>query len=265
MKKHIFAFLLMLMCLTGVHASMTADVRVNSSDLTWDRVEGASYYDLYLDGAPLARLRSDATGYTLSHLDQMREYTVIMGARDRDGNTLHADKVTFQTGSFSGTYRFVNDSDDDNHGKLRMLEFRAELAEGPDGQYMAISYPVEGVYIPFFPFEPYDGPWDWVKFRSDLPLARVYKDICSRINRLDIMPTSFRIDGFDVTTDTVIMRITSKAYGIKVSTVTEFNFRSDESGTYAVFRNSGSDLIEKALFRGDDPDDPYAFRLEKVD
>ena len=251
--------------MAAASASITADVMVNNVNLSWDRVDGADYYDLYLDNAPLIRLSKGETEYTISHLDQLASCTVILGARDKAGNTLYADKVEFTTGTYSGTYRFVNETDDDNHGKLKVLEFRAELSEGPDGQYMAISYPVDGTYIDFFPFEPYDGPWNWIKFKSGLPLAKVYKDICSRINKLDIMPTAFQIQGFKVTTDTSELNIVSKAFGIKVPTVTEFLFRSDESGTYAIFRNSGSDLIEKALFRGDDPDDPFAFRLEKVE
>ena len=67
------------------------------------------------------------------------------------------------------------------------------------------------------------------------------------------------------TTDRVILNITSKAFGIKVGTITEFLFKSDESGTYLIFRNTGSDIAKKALFKNEASEDPFAFVLEKVE
>ena len=238
MKKYITLMMISFIVLMEASAAMNADVNVNSVHLSWDRLDGDVYYDLYLDGAPLVRLSKGETEYTVSHLDQLKDYTVILGVRDKAGNTLHAEKVSFTTGTYSGTYRFVNTTGDDNHGKLKTLEFRAQLMEGPDGQYMAISYPVDGTYIPFFPFEPYDGPWDWIKFKSDLPLAKVYKDICIRINKLDIMPSSFQIQGFTVTTDSSVLNIVSKAFGLKVPTNTEYLLRLDKRGNNADLRKS---------------------------
>ena len=118
--------------------------------------------------------------------------------------------------------------------------------------------------LQFFPFEPFNGPWNWIKFKSNLDIAKVYKDICRKINVLDITPSEFRPDNVSFTTDTVILDITSKAFGIKVSTKTELLFKSDETGTYLIFKTDGSDLAKKALYKNKSSSDPYAFRLEKV-
>ena len=263
MKKLLILIFIALMPI-GLFAALSHEVYTNNVKLSWDKVDGAVYYDIYVDTTPLVRLLNGELTYTVKSLDQNKSYTITMGARDANNNTLYAAKVSFTTGSYDGIYRFVNISNDDNDGKLSQLEFKAILTEDDRGQYMSISYPIDGKYLPFFPFTPFDGPWKWIKFKADKDISKVYKDICRKINTLDITPTEFRPDNVEISTDRVILKITSKAFGIKVATTTEFLFKSDETGTYLIFQTDGSDLAKKALYKNKNSSNPYAFRLEKI-
>ena len=263
MKKILFT-ILFLLCPAALFAALYHEVYTNNVTLSWDKVDNAVYYDIYIDKTPFVRLLNGELSYTIKNLNQNQEYTITFGARDENNNTLSASKVTFTTGNYSGTYRFINKGDD-NNGKFKDIEFVAKLIEDEGAQYMAISYNLDGEILPFFPFDPIEGPWPWIKFKDKIDVARVYKDICRKINILDVTPTAFQPVKVQKTTDRVILNITSKAFGIKVGTITEFLFKSDESGTYLIFRNSGSDIAKKALFKNEASEDPFAFVLEKVE
>lgn len=263
MKKILFLIFFAFISFS-LFAGLSYELYTNNVKLNWDKVDNAVYYDIYVGTKPLVRLTKGELTYTVKNLDQNSDYTITMGARDENNNTLYAAKVSFTTLDYSGIYRFENSSEDDNDGKLDSLEFKASLIEDERGQYMSISYPIDGKYLQFFPFEPFNGPWNWIKFKSNLDIAKVYKDICRKINVLDITPSEFKPDNVSLTTDSVILDITSKAFGIKVSTKTELLFKSDETGTYLIFKTDGSDLAKKALYNNKSSSDPYAFRLEKV-
>ena len=259
----LFIFCLAASPLRASSLSLEADVAVNSVTLTWQSVEGTSWYDIYNGDAFVVRLPEDENSYTLSHLDQNESYRFVLGARDSENQTLDAEAVSVKTGSYDGVYEWINPTDDDNHGRMDSVTYRAELAEDSRyGQYMRVSIIEDGQEHVIFPLQDFDSSWNWIDYDSSDPAAVAYRLNCEKFNVLGIKPGRFKIDKVTMTNDSISVDIRTSALGISVVTTTTYEFSSDDEGPLLRFTTTGSGLAKSALFRNPaDPDNPYTFTL----
>ena len=240
---------------------------VNDVNLEWNEVEGASFYDVYANDIFLARLDADTFSYTAVNLDQDSAYRIIVGARDEENNTLDAGAVEVETDSFSGVYKWVNRTDDDNKGRLREITYIARLRTSPKyGQYMEISIPYGDDELVIFPLQSLeDSTWPWIDYDDDGKTALAYRLNCERFNTSSLKPGRFRVSRISITPESASVEIQSSAFGFKVTTTSSYDFSMREDGVYLVYRTSGSGLVESALFRNPmNEDDPFTYELVRV-
>lgn len=263
----VFIMIIIPFSLYAGRLDLRAEVLVNDVNLEWNEVEGASFYDVYANDVFLARLDADTFSYTAVNLDQDSAYRIIVGARDEENNTLDAEAVEVETDSFSGVYKWVNRTDDDNKGRLREITYIARLMTSPKyGQYMEISIPYGGDELVIFPLQSLeDSTWPWIDYDDEGKTALAYRLNCERFNTSSLKPGRFRVSRISITPESASVEIQSSAFGFKVTTTSSYDFSMREDGVYLVYRTSGSGLVESALFRNPmNEDDPFTYELVRV-
>lgn len=263
----VFIMIIIPFSLYASRLDLMAEVLVNDVNLEWNEVEGASFYDVYANDIFLARLDADTFSYTAVNLDQDSAYRIIVGARDEENNTLDAEAVEVETDSFSGVYKWVNKTDDDNKGRLREITYIARLKTSPKyGQYMEISIPYGDDELVIFPLQSLeDSTWPWIDYDDDGNTALAYRLNCERFNTSSLKPGRFRVSRISITPETASVEIQSSAFGFKVTTTSNYDFSMREDGVYLVYKTSGSGLVESALFRNPmNEDDPFTYELVRV-
>lgn len=268
-RKAVLVFI-MIMISFSLYASqlnLKAQVLVNDVNLEWSEVEGASFYDVYANDIFLARLDADTFSYTAENLAQESGYRLIVGARDENNNTLDADALEIETDSFSGVYKWVNETDDDNKGRLKEITYIARLKTSPEyGQYMEISIPYGDDELVIFPLQSLDdSTWPWIDYDDGGETALAYRLNCEKFNTSSLKPGRFRVSRIFITPESASVEIQSSAFGFKVTTTTSYDFSMREDGVYLVYETSGSGLVESALFRNPmNEDDPFTYELVRV-
>ena len=268
MQKFLLTSILLLFIIVALPAqslmSLSSDVIADEVALEWEAVEGALFYDIYNEEAFITRLDASILSYTLS-LGQKEAYSLIIGARDLANNTLAAAKSSGVTGSYEGTYTWINNTDNDNHGKVKSLVMRAELATSQRyGEYMKIySVKEDGTEELFFPlFDLESSSWPWVEYDSNETTAEVYRDTAARFNTSTIKPSRFRLERISLEKNKVSLDIRTRAFGIEVITTTIFEFGHDEEGLFLKYSTTGSGVAKSAIFKNPEGgDDPYTFIL----
>lgn len=263
----VFIMIIIPFSLYASRLDLMAEVLVNDVNLEWNEVEGASFYDVYANDIFLARLDADTFSYTAVNLDQDSAYRIIVGARNEENNTLDAEAVEVETDSFSGVYKWVNKTDDDNKGRLREITYIARLKTSPKyGQYMEISIPYGDDELVIFPLQSLeDSIWPWIDYDDDGKTALAYRLNCERFNTSSLKPGRFRVSRISITPESASVEIQSSAFGFKVTTTSSYDFSMREDGVYLVYKTSGSGLVESALFRNPmNEDDPFTYELVRV-
>ena len=245
---------------------LKADVLVNQVRLSWDKVDDATWYDIYDGEAFITRLPSEQTSYTVEHLSQDAVHRIVLGARDGANATLDAEAVSVTTASYEGTYVWTNPTDDDNKGRMKELVYHARLVEDREyGQYMEISIDVDGRRLVIFPLQGFDEGWPWVDTDSGSDVATAYLANCAKMNSLNITPSRFRTGSVRISTDSAFSEVVSHAMGLDISTTTSFTFGADEEGAWLDLSVDGPGVVRMALFDNPlSPDAPHTFRLRRI-
>ncbi len=249
-------------------ASMTieASVDVNDVSLTWSKVDGSIYYDIYRGSDFIVRLDNTTTSYTIEDERQNAEFVYVIGARDGSNKTLAASKISVKTKSFEGVYQWVNPTDKDNGGKLKDITLRLELAEDPVyGQYMKIYAQTEIGERCFFPiFSLESTEWPWVEYDSDAEEAVTYRVTCEKFNSSPFTPSKFRQSRLEIHPDYVSVDVQSRALGFEVTTTSSFYFYTKDGEMFLDYSTSGSGLAKTAIFKNPVGDNPWVYTLSKI-
>lgn len=221
----------------------------NQFRVSWSPVEGAVYYDLYADGQPVARMDGTATSGSIGSNDaplfSNRQYTLICAARDANNKDLDAVAVYGTTGTWSGSYRWVNDTGDDNKGRCKFIHYVIE--DNPDGMIIKSELPELGLQV----VSPMPVSDKWTDY--DDPDAGVYRANAIIFNTTNFKPSKFRIDAIAQDAGGVTDVVKTKAAGMTFTTQSRYQFFIDDDGKRAIlFNTKGSGLASTGIFKNPD-------------
>lgn len=258
-----FVILCVFFPVLSLHA-LAADPVPNGFSLSWDKVDGAVYYDIYVDSVFVERLGFDTFSHVVDDLLADHAYQVAVAARDGGNRDLEAWFAEVRTGSWDGEYLWVNPTDEDNHGLVKELRMRVETDYDPVyGQYYRLSIVRDGVPYQFFPLYPLGGlAPQWTSYKDDSIQAEVYRKCSELINTSRMLkPSSWRVGRIELQKNGFVFTVVSRAFGIKVETVNTFSFRLENGVRKLDYRVGGDDLFMSIAFVNPEPGSDGVFTL----
>lgn len=269
MKKSLLIciFLLIASLLPASDLRLEAHAYPSSVSLSWNAVEGSSFYDLYDGQAFIVRLSSDNLAYTVTGLAQKSDHAYALAARNSENKDLAVAWASAKTTSWEGTYRWVNPTEDDNGGKMKEMELTVKLASDPEfGTYSEIWTPLDGKQMRVFPFGPLRSSGEWVEWKAEGDMAEAYRENCKRFNTSAFKPSRWRITKIYLQGDFSGVDIHTKAFGFEVETHTSYTFSINAEGKRQIeFRNEGTGIANSALFHNPGGDSEAPFLLTEIE
>lgn len=243
-----------LVILCSVSSALALDVQARPTGflVSWDRVDGAEWYDLYVDNGFVARLENDVFSYEIGNLMSNTGYDISFAARDGENNTLDAQFAKGTTTTWEGTYVWTNPTKKDNKGKIRRLVFNVRTVLDPTyGQHQEIYIlSDDGAEHRIFPLYGFDDTSaGWTDYDADTEPAATYRLNAERFNTSSIVPSSWRVSKIFLGLDHIEVTVDTKAFGITLDTEVIYDFAVDEDGVRnLVFRMDGPSLVRAFVF-----------------
>ena len=220
--------------------------------VAWEEVEGAEWYDIYVDNGFVARLENDVFSYEIGNLLSNKTYDISFAARDEGNNTLLAEFSTNTTTSWDGTYVWNNPTKNDNKGRVKKLVFKVKTVLDPAyGQHQEIFIlSDDGAEHRIFPLYDFnDERAGWTDYDDGTEQAAAYRLNAERFNTSSIVPSSWRVSKIFLGHDHIEVTVETKAFGITLDTMVIYDFIVDEAGCRnLVFRMDGSSLVRTFVF-----------------
>ncbi len=273
MTKRLITVCYLLLAAASMMSAAALNVRAEalptSINLSWDAVDGAVYYDIYNGQASVARLPADVSSFTLSKLFSDESYDLCVAARDAGNNDLDSEWVSVSTADWDGVYEWVNETDNDNHGKMKVFRLRLEtVRDEVYGQYLRM-YMVndDGSELRIFPLFDFgsDQAGKWVDYDDDSPTGIAYRENAERFNTSIFKPSKWRVDRIVIDYDSTSAYIQTSAFGIIVDTETTYNLYIEDGLRKMSFTTtSESSLAESVLFDNPNPGEGDAFILTEI-
>lgn len=261
-----FFSLLLLFPSFSAPLNLSAEVSYDKVSLSWEKVENAYYYNIYINGELKVTIRDGSVAYDFDKLPQNTRMNFQVKALDADRRVIFAEETQVTTGAYEGRYVWVNPNKKEK--KNKELVFETELAGlWEDGTpYMNIYSVIDGERYKLFPMLPQsEEGWPWIKYNDKGPVAEVYRKYCAIFNTSSIKPSAFQVTDIHIEqNNTYKASVDSKAFGMTVGTDITFEFDFDEIGPYLKFSLDGSSLVRSFLFKNPEGDDPYSFIFRKV-
>lgn len=259
MKRISVLLLILILAVSFAFASLDAKAYAEPSAIcfTWNAVEGASFYDIYNGQDFIVRLPEGTYSYRLGNLPSNTEYSFSIAARDEANNTLDASFMTVTTDSWDGIYEWINQTDDDNNGKMKSVKLRIETATDPSfGQYHLIYMIMDdGTEAKIFPLYDFDDPasGEWVDYKDDSTVGTSYRLNADRLNTSIFKPSKWRLDSVSIGYDSGKAYIQSRALGLAVDSVSSYRFFMEDGEKKMAFLTSGAGMAESILFKNPNP------------
>ena len=272
LKKSLNMLFLLLVAGLLYAASMTLDYDVapTSVSLSWDSVDGTSFYDVYKDNVFVVRLDSKTSSYRVEKLLSNKEYVFSIAARDSSNNTLSAARAKIKTDSWDGIYQWVNKTDVDNDGKLSKLTLRIETQlDNTYGQFYKIIYErPDGSEIQIFPLFSFDdqSAFQWHKYKEESVAGNSYRENAELFNTSPFKPGKWKVYSIVIDSDTTTAYIQTSAIGMEFLTTTVFKLYEDESGLKCLSLDTKGEqkIVDNYLFKNPNPGEGDAFILNKI-
>lgn len=251
--------------------SASADSRPTSIALSWEECSGAVYYDIYNNGVFTARLAASELSYELTPLYSSTEYNITIAARDEANNNLDAAWLSATTDTWEGLYRWVNETDKDNKGKLKELNVRVELKIHPSyGQYPEVWFINEdGSENRIFPLFDFDDPeaGKWHKYKENSEAGIAYRENADRFNITSFNPSKWKLDKIFIDRDETTAYILTSILSMELTTWSKFVFFEDGKGKkYLSLSTVGErGITDTFIFKNPNPGEGDAFILSKID
>lgn len=132
--------------------------------------------------------------------------------------------------SWDGTYRWVNNTNKSNWGKVKELTVRVESV---DKDYLYNLYLIyEGKEYRVFPLIAPDeeGYADWHDYDEDSAAAEAFRTNNKRMNKTIVNPGKWMMGESIVSEDSIITKVDATAFNIHITINIEYAFSLDESG-----------------------------------
>lgn len=239
--------------------------------LTWNAVDGSVYYDVYLGSEFLTRIEDGKREYRVENLDSDNEYSFSVAARDGKNADLDAGFLDISTENWDGTYKWVNETDKDNKGKMRSLTLRVLTChDAVYGQYYEIyQVPEKSAEFKIFPLFAFgdNSAGEWHKYKENSDAGRSYKENAEIFNTSIFKPGKWRVTRIEMDKDKIVAHIETSAIGIVVSTATTYEFCVDPSGNRYILLDTIADnsMVNSFLFKNPNPGEGDEFVLREID
>ncbi|NCC89601.1 MAG: hypothetical protein EOM01_04520 [Spirochaetia bacterium] len=229
----------------------------NQIHLTWEAVEGADYYDLYLDGKPMART-TDAFAVLGSNEESLLSHTgyqIIVAARKRGDIDLAAGMKRVVTPGWEGRYRWENVTGDDNKGKCRHLDFTVVWKDG--------SYEVYAQYermYRIFPLVPDHLIGEEVSWDGDEVYQLAYRANAEVFNTTSYKPKSWSVTKLERGADILSVEVRTRVGSLRFTTRSRYTFALSPKGEALLFfETKGDGLASWGLFQSPNPGEKGVF------
>ncbi|MCK9547199.1 MAG: hypothetical protein RBS49_00720 [Sphaerochaeta sp.] len=229
----------------------------------WTAVEGADYYDLYLDRVPMARVREGhqvMLGSNEQPLLSHHEYTVLVAAR-KDGNIeMGFATAKARTGGWEGRYRWVNETKSTNKGWAKQLDYRVTYEGG--------EYRIEGFFDRWYTLFPLVDPamiGHQFAFDGEGEVFEAYRNNMRVFNTTTIKPKWWKVVSSSSTANSFIVDVRSRAGGIEVVTRSTYRFVVASEGKSELhFTTTADGVASLSIFRSPNPGENGVFKAVQI-
>lgn len=270
-KRHLFVSFLLIAASYISAAAMHTEATANptSVDFSWGSVDGAVYYDIYNGEDFIVRLPSEEQSYTVKNLPSSTAFRFAIAARTEDNSTLDASFVDIATTCWDGVYRWVNETDDDNGGKMKAYTVRVETGnDSKVGQFYSL-YMIrdDGSELRIFPLFDFSdsASGDWIDYDDEGNAGTAYRVNAELFNTSPFNPGKWRMDKVVIDYDSTSAYIQTSVLGMVFDTVTTYTFFIEDGCRKMSLMTDGSGVVKSFLFDNPNPDAGDAFVLTRMD
>ncbi|MGE4453885.1 MAG: hypothetical protein AB7D92_05070 [Sphaerochaeta sp.] len=266
MKPLVLLFLLLVPSLTlsasilGLQVDL---VHPNQIHVSWQEVQGAEYYDLYLNKKPMVHTHdcSAVLGSNERPLSSHTDYEVLIAARKKGVGELAVERIQVQTTGWEGHYRWVNQSEDDNKGKCSQLDFLVTW----DG----ISYEIAGLFdqpYRLYPLLRASLVGEQIPWEGDAPYQVAYRLNAEQFNTTNFTPRSWRVTRMEAQDTWMEIVVETKVGMMKFTTTSIYRFTLSGKGERQLhFQTKGTGIASWGLFSCPHPGDDGVFKCTALD
>lgn len=264
MKKVILCIILLGCSLSIFSSSLNLQldsIYPNQVHLSWDKVKGAEYYDLYLNLEPMVRTTETKAilGSNEDPLLTHTDYKVILNARNKDEEVVAADNIKFTTSGWEGHYLWINKTDDDNRGRCKQLEY---LVSYKEGKY-TIDRMFEEQLYKLFPLVSPESIGKKFSFDGERPEEISYRVNARAFNTTNYSPKSWSIDNIYSSDSYLESKSTTSISFIKIPTVSKYTFVVSKEGEREMhFQTVVSKMVSQGTFTSPNPGDEGIFKTK---
>lgn len=261
------------LALFAASMKMSAYAMPTSVALDWTDVSGADFYDIYKDDAFVVRLDANQlseTSYVVESLNSNTEFVFKIAARKKDNQTLAAAKAVATTSCWDGVYKWVNETDKTNNGKLKSLTLRVETKIDPVyGQFFELYYMQEGSdkeykIFPLFAFDD-KSAFEWHKYKDKSVAGISYRTNAELFNTSPFTPGKWKVYSIVIDSNGATAYIQTSALGMEFLTTTVFEFYLEGSEMKLSLDTTGEQkIVDNYLFKNPNPGEGDAFILNKI-
>ncbi len=223
----------------------------NQLHLRWDAVPGADYYDVYVDGRALQRVRTQqvVAGSNDNPLESHRRYEIVVAARKTGNVDVAAGSAVYATTGWEGRYRWMNTTDKDNKGKCRQLDFAVV--------YTPPYYSIDGLYDRahrIFPLLPSERLNEEIPFEGESEHQRAYRSNAEVFNTTNFKPSVWSVVSMELGFDRYTVEVKTKVGSLSFRTLSTYRFVISPKGEKELhFETKGEGMASWGLFSCPDP------------
>lgn len=235
----------------------------NQVEVSWDRVEGAVFYDLYINREAMKRLDSQVNSSFLGSnempLASHTAYSVIISARDGENKTLESVEFPIRTTSWEGSYVWYNQTEDDNEGKCRKLELLV-VDQDSECKVYGMFPEVSKEPLLLFPLLPFAHEYPTLSYEGESEVELAYRTNAEVFNTTSVKPKSWRILALEKKNAFLGTKMVTKVGALSFKTESWYDFIiTDDGARRVLFHNTGTGLASYGIFKSPNPGEHGVF------
>ena len=231
--------------------ALDIEPRPDGARFSFSAPSGTVFIDIYVDDVFQARLDGKEKEYEAVNLLSNKDYKVSLAYRRSDNSDISAEFGSFSTTNWDGLYRWVNNTDKDNGGRVREIEFIVRTVNSEKyGQYNEVyMLSNSGRKMRLFPLFDLGTAVGWVDYEGESDAAVVYRENAERFNKTSMDPSSWTLTKMEVSPSYLVSYVDTKAFGFTIPCTTSFQFNIDENGEKEmVFLVTGPSILKSFYF-----------------